>query len=110
MQNREGSHEAAERAARLWLRYALIALVCEKIIQHLVVTLGFYFNWKAIRSTVAVSPDLLMVLGGLVAVGFAVALWGLVRRQEWTSNLLIALAVFDIIGELAAPGPRHKLA
>jgi hypothetical protein len=86
------------------LYYVLILLVIEKIIQHIVVTFAFYFNWKDIASTVAISPTFLMVAGALVAVLFTIALWGMLTKKPWTLKLLIALALFDIIGEFAAQG------
>jgi len=33
----------------VWLRYIVLALVFEKTIQHIVVTIALYFNWGAIR-------------------------------------------------------------
>lgn len=86
------------------LYYVLILLVIEKIIQHIVVTFAFYFNWKDIASTVAISPTVLMVAGAIVAVLFTIALWGMLTKRAWTLKLLIALALFDIIGEFAAQG------
>ncbi len=87
-----------------WQTYVLILLIVEKIIQHTFVTLAFYFNWADIASTVAVSPTLLMILGAIVAVLFSVSLWGMLAKKPWTLNLLIFLAVFDIVGEFAAQG------
>jgi hypothetical protein len=86
------------------LYYILILLVVEKIIQHVFVTSAFYFNWKDIASTVAISPTFLMIAGAIVAVLFGVALWGMLTRRAWTLKLLIALALFDIVGEFAAQG------
>jgi hypothetical protein len=82
----------------------LIALIVEKIIQHTVVTFAFYFNWKDIASTVVVSPVALMILGAVVGVLFALSLWGMARKQTWAIKLVLALAVFDIIGEFVAQG------
>ncbi len=87
-----------------WVYYLLILLIVEKIIQHIFVTLAFYFSWANIASTVAVSPHLLMYSGAIVAILFCVSLWGFVKKQPWTINLVIALALFDIIGELVAQG------
>lgn len=87
-----------------WLKVLLVALVLEKIIQHTVVTLAFYFDWAAIGATVVVNPEILMVLGALVAILFAMALWGVIRGQNWAANLLIGLAIFDILGEFIAQG------
>ena len=86
------------------LYYVLILLVIEKIIQHVVVTFALYFNWKDIASTVAVSPTVLMVAGAIVAVLFAIALWGMLTKKPWTIKLIIALALFDIVGEFVAQG------
>jgi hypothetical protein len=87
-----------------WLKVALIVLVLEKIVQHIFVTLAFYFNWGGTRSTVAVSPDVLMVLGALLVILFALALWGLLNGTHWAALLVIGLALFDIVGEFAAQG------
>ena len=87
-----------------WTYYLLIVLVIEKIIQHGFVTLAFYFNWKDIASTVIVSPTALMLLGALVGLSFVVSLWGMVRKETWAIKLVIALAVFDIVGEFVAQG------
>lgn len=84
--------------------YALVVLLLEKCIQHIVVTLALYFNWSGIRSTVAVNPDVLMVTGAVLALFFVLSLWGLLTRKEWTLNLIIALALIDIIGEFVAQG------
>ncbi len=87
-----------------WVYYALILLTIEKIVQHITVTLAFFFNWKDIAATVVVSPRLLMVAGAFIAVLFVISLWGLLKRQAWSTNLLIFLAVFDLVGEFVAQG------
>ena len=87
-----------------WVYYVLILLVIEKIIQHIVVTLAFYFNWSDIASTVVVSPAILMVLGAIISALFVVSLWGMIAKRLWTVNLLIFLALFDMIGEFVAQG------
>ena len=87
-----------------WQYYVLVVLTIEKIIQHIFVTLAFYFNWADIASTVAISPMLLMILGAIVAVLFAVSLWGMLTKKLWTLSLLIFLALFDIVGEFVAQG------
>jgi hypothetical protein len=92
------------RVKTTWIRAALIALICEKIIQHIVVTIAFYRNWADIQSTVVVSPDVLMVLGAAVAMAFALGLWGMLTGRNWATGLIIALAMFDIIGEFVAQG------
>jgi hypothetical protein len=84
--------------------YGLVLLAAEKLVQHITVTLAFLFNWKDIASTVAVSPMFLMVAGAIVAVLFAISLWGLFKKRAWAVNLLIFLAVFDMLGEFLAQG------
>jgi hypothetical protein len=86
------------------LYYLIILLVVEKIIQHVVVTLAFYSNWKDIASTVAVSPTFLMVAGAIVAVLFVIALWGMLTKRAWALKLIIGLALFDMVGEFVAQG------
>jgi uncharacterized membrane protein len=84
--------------------YVLIILACEKIVQHTAVTLAIYHDWNGIRSRLAVNPDVLMVLGAIVAVLFVLSLVGLLRYRSWSSGLLIGLALFDIVGEFIAQG------
>jgi hypothetical protein len=97
------SHDSA-RTKSNWIYYLLILLVIEKIVQHVFVTLAFYFNWANIASTVAVSPTILMILGALVAVLFTLSLWGMLQKKTWAVNLVTALALFDILGEFVAQG------
>jgi hypothetical protein len=87
-----------------WVYYGLVLLAIEKTIQHITVTLAFLFNWSDITSTVAVSPLLLMIAGVIVAVLFVISLWGLFKKRAWAINLLIFLAVFDLVGEFVAQG------
>lgn len=89
---------------RTFLDYALLVLVVEKIVQHIFVSLAFYFNWADIASTVVVNPTILLVLGSIVAVLFCVAFWGTLRDRRWAINLVLGLALFDIIGEFIAQG------
>lgn len=90
--------------SRRWLDYVILVLLAEKIIQHTFVSLAFYFNWMDIASTVAVNPTILLVLGSIVVVLFCLALIGMVRHSSWAINLVLGLAVFDIIGEFYAQG------
>jgi hypothetical protein len=89
---------------KAWIKYLVIVLICEKIIQHIFVTLAFSHNWNGVRSIVAVNPDVLMVFGGIVAVLFAFSLWGILNNQKWVTSLLIGLALLDMIGECVAQG------
>jgi hypothetical protein len=100
----QGTPQKLETRKSSWIYFALILLIVEKIIQHIVVTLAFYFNWGDIASTVVVSTTILMVLGALVAILFVLSLWGMIKKQMWAINLVIALALFDIIGEFVAQG------
>ena len=87
-----------------WLHFALILLIAEKVVQHIFVTLAFYFNWKDIASTVVTSPNSLIISGAFVAIGFMVGFWGMIKKQVWSIKLIIFLAAFDIIGEFVAQG------
>lgn len=100
----KGTSQTHEASKSNWVYPLLILLLVEKIIQHIFVTLAFYFNWSDIAATVAVSPTILMILGAIVAVLFALSLWGMIKKKTWTVNLVIALALFDIIGEFVAQG------
>ncbi len=96
--------QPATRPKVKWLKWVIVLLVIEKIIQHTTVTLAFYFDWGGIRNTVAIPADILMVLGGIVAILFAVALWGVLTRRPWTRGLIMGLAIFDMVGEFVAQG------
>lgn len=100
----KGTSQTHEASKANWVYPLLILLLVEKIIQHIFVTLAFYFNWSDIAATVAVSPTILMILGAIVAVLFVISLWGMITKKTWTVNLVIALALFDIIGEFVAQG------
>ena len=102
--DREGSAQAARNKKTTWIMYGLIALILEKIVQHVVVTIALYRNIKDIRSTVAVSPDILMIAGGVVAILFALSFWGMIARKKWAINLVLGLALFDMVGEFVAQG------
>jgi hypothetical protein len=87
-----------------WLRYTLILLLAEKVIQHIFVSLALWFDWLGIAATVVVSPTVLAVLGSIAAALFALALWGVLRRRKWAYGLTAGLAVVDIAGEFVAQG------
>jgi hypothetical protein len=87
-----------------WLRIVLILLIIEKVIQHIFVTVAFFFDFKDIASTVAVNPAILMITGALIGTLFIVSLWGMLTDKSWAINLVIGLALFDIVGEFVAQG------
>ena len=87
-----------------WIYWAVILFAVEKIVQHIFVTLAFFFNWSDIASTVAVAPTFLMISGAFVALLFLLSLWGLLKKKMWALNLLIFLALFDMAGEFVAQG------
>lgn len=89
---------------RALVRYVLILLVAEKIIQHTFVSLAFFYDIGAIRSAVAVDYRALMVSGAVIAILFAVALLALIRKTRWSLYLIALLAASDIIGEFIAQG------
>ena len=96
--------QATRSGKKTWARYILLVLIAEKIIQHVVVTIALGVDLGGIRSTVAVNPDLLMVTGAVVGALFALSLWGMLARRRWVVNLVIALALFDMVGEFVAQG------
>ena len=87
-----------------WVYYGLVLLTIEKIVQHIIVTLAFYYNWRDITSAVVVSPTFLMISGAMIAILFIISLCGLLNKQVWAINLLTVLAVFDLVGEFVAQG------
>lgn len=99
-----GASNREQATSRTWLSLGISILVVEKIIQHLFVTWAFYVDFDAIRASVVVSPDALMVAGAFVAVLFALAFWARLRQALWATRLIFALALFDFIGEFVAQG------
>lgn len=45
-----------------------------------------------------------MIAGAVVALLFAASLWGMLRQTKGVLNLVLALALFDIVGEFVAQG------
>ena len=104
MRHSETTDTVFRQAPATWVKYLLLVLLAEKTIQHLTVTAAFAFNWADIRSTVVVNPALLMISGAMVALLFAVSLWGMMRQVKGVIDLVIALSLFDIVGEFVAQG------
>ncbi len=92
------------KCGRTGFTMGLVLLTIEKIVQHIFVTLAFYYNWGDIASTVVVSPTFLMISGAIVAALFVYSLRGLLKKQGWAIKLLTALAIFDLLGEFVAQG------
>jgi hypothetical protein len=89
---------------RAWLRFALLALLVEKVIQHIAVTVAFASDWDGLRASVALPYQVFMVMGAALVPVFALAAWWLYRRDRWARGLIIALALTDIVGEFVAQG------
>lgn len=100
----QGTTRNSEITKGNWVYVLLLLLIIEKIIQHIFVTLAFYFNWSDIASTVVISPTVLMILGAFVAGLFMLSLWGMVKKLSWAGRLVLILASFDIVGEFIAQG------
>jgi hypothetical protein len=79
-------------------------LSVEKVIQHTFVTWAFVADRFEIRESVEPDYRVLVVVGLAVGVLFAVALLGLVRASAWRYQLLVTLALVDIVGEFIAQG------
>lgn len=97
-------NESAHSNRQSLIRYLMMILLAEKVIQHVVVTISFLFDVGNIRSTVAVNYEILMISGGIVAVLFAATLWGIINRSNRALRLVPFLALFDIVGEFIAQG------
>lgn len=84
--------------------WVLIAIAIEKAVQHAFVTWAFAVDRFELREQVAPPWEVLLIAGGVVAVLFVVATAGLLRWQPWAPQLLVGLAVFDIVGEFIGQG------
>lgn len=91
----------SRRSVADWL---LLAIAIEKTVQHTFVTWAFAANRFDLRTQVVPPWEVLMVSGGVVAVLFAVAAFGVWRWRSWAPTLLVALALFDIGGEFVGQG------
>ncbi len=87
-----------------WLRAALLLLVAEKIVQHVVVTVALLFDLAQIRARVALPYQGFVAAGSALAALYALAGWWLLRGNPWARRLIIALALADILGEFIAQG------
>jgi hypothetical protein len=81
------SNETAVAWTRRWL---LLLLSVEKAVQHVFVT--WAFTADRFREQVVVPHELLLVIGGISAVLFAVAAVGLWNHRRWAPPLLIGLS------------------
>ena len=45
-----------------------------------------------------------MVLGVITAILFMLGLWALLANKKWSINLVVALAIWDMLGEFMAQG------
>jgi hypothetical protein len=92
---------ARTRGLEDWL---LIFLAGEKSVQHAFVTYAFASDSFNFREEVAPPYQILLAIGAISAVLFAVASGGAWRQRSWAPYLLIGLALVDIIGEFVAQG------
>ena len=104
MNKSEVRYPPVEHTKSRLVRSILVVLLLEKVLQHLIVSLAFAFNWMDIASTVALNPTILLFVGTIVMVLFGVALWGMIVQKEWAPRLVVGLALFDIFGEFVAQG------
>lgn len=83
------------------------ALLAEKVVQHAFITWGFTTDRFDLRADAPFDHRWFAVSGGVVAILFAVALAGKLRRARWHAPLYAGLAAFDIAGEFVYQGgPR----
>ena len=84
--------------------WVLVVIAVEKAVQHVFITWAFAADRFELREQVVPPWEVLLVAGGVVAVLFVVAVVGLLRWQPWAPQLLVGLAVFDIVGEFVGQG------
>lgn len=89
---------------RCWSVPALVIPSLEKFVQHMVVTYALVANVAGIRDTLAVDAGFLAVSGLVVGLLFAVAGVALAQGRRWAAGGLLALALFDVVGEFVAQG------
>ena len=89
---------------RSFASYLLIILSLEKLIQHTVDSVSFFYDIGSLRNAIAVDYRWLLLSGAFAAALFALACFALIRRRHWGLYLVLVLAAFDIIGEFIAQG------
>lgn len=92
------------RRRRTFEDWLLLLLSAEKSVQHVFVTWAFASDRFDLRGDVTPPWQVLLVIGGISAALFALALVGLWRWRAWAPDLLIPLALVDIVGEFIAQG------
>lgn len=79
-------------------------LLAEKVVQHLFVTAAFATDLAQFRDDAPFDYRWFLISGGIVALLFALALYGHLQHHRWSLQLAITLAVFDIVGEFVYQG------
>lgn len=82
----------------------LAALAIEKFVQHSFVTFALWTDLAGIRATLAHDYRFFMYSGFLVGVLFLIGAFLLFRLKARALRLLLALALFDLVGEFFAQG------
>lgn len=85
-------------------RLLFVALMVEKIVQHVVVSLAFVWDIGELRSNVAVDYRILLFAGLLIGLLYFVALLGVLRAWSLARLLVAIPASMDIVGEFVAQG------
>ena len=102
--NSTRSEASTTTMSTAWMRVLIVLLAVEKVIQHIAVTLAFVFDVGDIRAGMALDFHFFMVAGAVEALLFAIGAWGIIQAKPWAKRLLLALALFDIVGEFVAQG------
>ena len=79
-------------------------LLAEKVVQHIVVTGAFATDQATFRDDAPFDHRWFLVTGGVAAALFVLALYGHLHRRRGTLQLMVALALFDIVGEFVYQG------
>ncbi len=86
------------------MRILFLALLLEKVIQHLFVSWALFADYGDIRSSIAYDYRYFLAAGLALALLFSIAFYAKLKRKKWSDALIICLAITDIIGEFIAQG------
>ena len=86
------------------IKFILLFLCLEKIIQHLFVTYAFFKDISGIRSDMAFDYRYFMYMGLIIVVLFGLAFYGLYKEEKWGITLVFSMGWVDFIGEFIGQG------
>ena len=91
------------------IQIILILLLAEKIIQHALTAIAFFFDIPGvgapdIGARFDLSDPVMGVSNAVLVILFGGAIWGFAADKQWSRTLIFLLAAFDIAAEFVFHG------